>query len=136
MVNASGEIMRVPNDYLNALGKVRAASDPGQGSKELHAVAAYRKDGRYPSDAVLVREVFEIETTTMTAGTVSHGQSAWEGLQTGRPTSRRCREGTRSQHDVRVDARSDESLDTLAEARIPMRLAAIWSSTSTKWRRA
>jgi hypothetical protein len=121
VVDATGD-MRVPNDYLTTyqfLGSWAVASDPGQGSKELHVVyaspgtvAAYRKDGRFPDGAVLVKEVFETATTAMTTGTVSHAKTlkGWfvmvggfealdnrrgKGLQRGRSTSRRWREITR-----------------------------------------
>jgi Cytochrome P460 len=50
---------------------------PGQG--ELHVVyaspgtvTAYRNNGRFPDDAVLVKEVFHTGTREMTTGTVSH----------------------------------------------------------------
>jgi hypothetical protein len=61
--------MRVPNDYLTTSQFLRSwtvASDPGQGSKELHVVypspgtvAAYCDDGRFPDGAALVNVVFE-----------------------------------------------------------------------------
>jgi hypothetical protein len=62
------------------------AADQGKGSKELHVVyaspgtiAAYRKHGRFPDGAVLVKEVFETATGQMTTGTVSHAENL-EGL--------------------------------------------------------
>lgn len=118
---ATGD-MWIPNDYLTYqfLGSWALAFHSGQGSKELHVVyaspgtvAAYRKDGRLPDGAVLVKEVFKIATTAMTTGTVSHAktlkgcwfvmvgrvrsarQSAWKGLQRVRSTSRRWSESTR-----------------------------------------
>jgi hypothetical protein len=58
------------------------ASDKGQGSKELHVVytspetiAEYRKEGRFPDGAVLVKEVFRAATEDMTTGTVSHADT-------------------------------------------------------------
>jgi len=73
--------MRVPADYRTAyqmLGTWAVAADGSPGSKELHVVYAspgvidaYRKDGRFPDGAVLVKEVFETTTKEMTTGTVS-----------------------------------------------------------------
>ena len=84
VVDATGNL-RVPDDYLTTyqfLGTWAVASDQGQGSKELHVVyaspgtiTAYRKDGRFPDGAVLVKEVFETATTGMTTGTVSHAET-------------------------------------------------------------
>jgi Cytochrome P460 len=49
------------------------------GSKEIHEVYAspgtidaYRKTGRFPEGAALVKEVFGTSTGSMTTGTVSH----------------------------------------------------------------
>jgi hypothetical protein len=63
------------------LGSWAVAADEGRGSKELHvvyvspgSVEAYRKDGRFPDGAVLVKEVFETATKEMTTGTVSHAE--------------------------------------------------------------
>jgi hypothetical protein len=54
------------------------AKDDGPGSKRLHVVYAspgtidaYRKDGRFPDGAVLVKEVFDTTTNDMTTGTVA-----------------------------------------------------------------
>jgi hypothetical protein len=54
------------------------AADQGKGSKELHdvyaspgTIAAYRRDGKFPDGAVLVKEVFEAATGEMTTGTVT-----------------------------------------------------------------
>jgi hypothetical protein len=64
------------------LGSWAVAADQGQGSKELHVVyaspgtiAAYRRDGRFPNGAVLVKEVFQAATGQMTTGTVSHSEA-------------------------------------------------------------
>ena len=72
VVDAQGNL-RVPEDYRAAyqfLGAWAIAADQGKGSQQLHVVyaspgtiAAYRKDGHFPDDSVLVKEVFE------TAGT-------------------------------------------------------------------
>lgn len=80
VVDGSGN-MRVPADYQTTyqmLGTWAVAAEAGAGSKELHVVyaspgtiAAYRKDGRYPDGAVLVKEVFETTTKELTTGTVS-----------------------------------------------------------------
>jgi Cytochrome P460 len=84
VVDATGE-MRVPDNYLTTyqfLGTWAVASDQGQGSKELHVVyaspgtiTAYRKDGRFPDGAVLVKEVFEAATGQFTTGTVSYAET-------------------------------------------------------------
>jgi Cytochrome P460 len=80
-VDANGNI-QVPADYRSAyqyLGAWAVANDKEPGSKQLHvvyaspeAVAAHRKDGHFPDGAVLVKEVFEGSTASMTTGTVSH----------------------------------------------------------------
>jgi hypothetical protein len=84
VVDAKGTL-RVPADYRTTyqyLGTWAVAADEGQGSKQLHVVyaspgtiAAYRKDGHFPDGAVLVKEVFEAATGSMTTGTVSHAQT-------------------------------------------------------------
>ena len=84
VVDAAGNL-HVPDDYRTAyqfLGSWAVASDKGQGSKELHVVyaspetiAAYRKEGRFPDGAVLVKEVFRAATEDMTTGTVSHADT-------------------------------------------------------------
>ena len=84
VVDPSGNL-RVPEAYrttYQSLGSWAVAADHGQGSKELHVVyaspgtiAAYRRDGRFPNGAVLVKEVFEAATAEMTTGTVSHAQT-------------------------------------------------------------
>jgi hypothetical protein len=84
VVDANGNL-RVPDAYRTTyqfLGSWAVADDQGKGSKELHdvyaspdTIAAYRRDGRFPDGAVLVKEVFEAATGGMTTGTVSHGQT-------------------------------------------------------------
>jgi Cytochrome P460 len=79
--DAAGNL-RVPNAYrttYQVLGSWAIAADQGQGSKDLHVVyaspgtiSAYRRDGRFPDGAVLVKEVFRAATEEMTTGTVSH----------------------------------------------------------------
>lgn len=83
VVDVNGNL-RVPTDYRASyqfLGSWAIANDKAQGSKGLHvvyaspgAIAAYRKDGRFPDGTVLVKEVYETATQTMTTGTVSHAQ--------------------------------------------------------------
>ncbi len=83
VVDANGNL-RVPTDYRTSyqfLGGWAIAADKGKGSQEIHVVyaspgtiAAYRKDGRFPDGAVLVKEVFQTATRSMTTGTVSHSQ--------------------------------------------------------------
>ncbi len=83
VVDANGNL-RVPADYRTSyqfLGDWAIASDKGLSSKEIHpvyaspgAIAAYRKDGRFPDGTVLVKEVFETATQKMTTGSVSRAQ--------------------------------------------------------------
>ena len=84
VVDANGNL-RVPDAYRTTyqlLGSWAVAADQGQGSKELHVVyaspgtiTAYRNDGRFPDNAVLVKEVFEAANGRMTTGTVSHAET-------------------------------------------------------------
>jgi hypothetical protein len=84
VVDANGNL-QVPDAYRTTyqfLGSWAVADDQGKGSKELHdvyaspdTIAAYRRDGRFPDGAVLVKEVFEAATGGMTTGTVSHAQT-------------------------------------------------------------
>jgi Cytochrome P460 len=77
--------LRVPDAYRTTyefLGTWAVAADAGQGSKELHVVyaspgtiTAYRKDGRFPDGAILVKEVYRAATKPMTTGRVSHADS-------------------------------------------------------------
>jgi hypothetical protein len=83
VVDAQGNL-RVPADYRTSyqfLGSWAIANDKAQGSKGLHvvyaspgAIAAYRNEGRFPDGSVLVKEVYDTATETMTTGTVSHAQ--------------------------------------------------------------
>ena len=84
VVDATGNL-HVPDAYratYQLLGSWAVAAEQGQGSKELHVVyaslgtiAAYRKDGRFPDGAVLVKEVFQAATEQMTTGTVSRSDT-------------------------------------------------------------
>jgi Cytochrome P460 len=84
VADAAGNL-HVPDAYritYQSLGTWTVAADQGQGAKELHVVyaspgtiTAYRKGGRFPDGAVLVKEVFEAATGPMTTGTVSHAQA-------------------------------------------------------------
>lgn len=80
-VDAAGDLL-VPKDYRTTyqfLGSWAIASDKGaQGSKGLHvvyaspgAIDAYRKSGQFPDGSVLIKEVYQATTQTMTTGTVS-----------------------------------------------------------------
>jgi hypothetical protein len=81
VADAAGNI-HVPDGYQTSyqyLGSWAIASDSGQGAKEMHDVYAspgtidvFRRTGRFPDGAVLVKEVYETETKPMTTGTVSH----------------------------------------------------------------
>jgi Cytochrome P460 len=80
VVDAAGNL-HVPDAYHTTyefLGSWAVAADQGAGSKELHVVyaspgtvTAYRRDGRFPDGAVLVKEVFAATTGRRTTGTVS-----------------------------------------------------------------
>ena len=84
IVDAAGNL-HVPDSYRTTyqfLGSWAVAFDQGQGSKELHVVyaspetvTAYRRDGRFPDGAVLVKEVFQAATAGMTTGAVSHAEA-------------------------------------------------------------
>lgn len=81
VVDAMGNL-RVPEHYRTSyqfLGSWAIASDGGKGSKQIHdvyaspgAIDAYRKNGRFPDGAVLIKEVFQATTQPMKTGTVSH----------------------------------------------------------------
>ncbi|MGC1637913.1 MAG: cytochrome P460 family protein [Candidatus Acidiferrales bacterium] len=83
VVDADGNL-RVPDDYRTSyqfLGTWAIAADKVPGSQQIHdvyaspgTIAAYRKDGRFPDGAVLVKEVFQTTTQSMTTGTVSHAE--------------------------------------------------------------
>jgi cytochrome P460 len=84
VVDANGNL-HVPDAYrttYQSLGSWAVATDEGEGSKELHVVytspgtiTAYRKNGRFPEGAVLVKEVFQAATGQMTTGTVSRADT-------------------------------------------------------------
>ena len=84
VVDANGNL-HVPDAYrttYQSLGTWAVAADQGAGSKELHVVyaspgtiTAYRKNGRFPEGAVLVKEVFRAATGQMTTGTVSRADT-------------------------------------------------------------
>lgn len=77
--------LHVPDGYRTTyqlLGSWAIAADQGQGSKELHVVYAspgtidaYRKDGHFPDNTVLVKEVYHAATAQMTTGTVSRADT-------------------------------------------------------------
>jgi hypothetical protein len=81
VVDAAGNL-GVPADYVSRyeyMGTWAVAADQGSGSKEMHvvfaspgAIAAFRKDGHFQDGAVLVKEVREAATGSMTTGTISH----------------------------------------------------------------
>jgi hypothetical protein len=84
VVDANGNL-HVPDAYrttYQSLGSWAVATDEGEGPKELHVVytspgtiTAYRKNGRFPEGAVLVKEVFRAATGQMTTGTVSRADT-------------------------------------------------------------
>src|SRR5262245_26092450 len=77
--------LRVPDDYRTTyqfLGSWAIAAEDGRGSKEVHVVYAspgtidaYRRDGRFPDGAVLIKEVFKSATGEMTTGIVSRADA-------------------------------------------------------------
>jgi hypothetical protein len=74
--------LRVPADYVanyDYMGTWSVAADAGSGAKEMHivyaspgAIADFKKSGHFQNGDVLVKEVREAETASMTTGTVSH----------------------------------------------------------------
>jgi hypothetical protein len=80
VADAAGNL-HIPAGYRTSyefLGSWSVADDKESGAKQLHMVyaspgtaAAYRKDGRFPDGAVLVKEVYDAQTASMTTGTVS-----------------------------------------------------------------
>jgi hypothetical protein len=83
VADAAGNL-RVPENYRQTyeyLGTWSVSGAPKDGAKEMHVVyaspgttAAYRKTGKFPEGAVLVKEVFDADTKPMTTGIVSHEQ--------------------------------------------------------------
>ena len=78
--------LRVPENYRHQyefLGSWAVAADAGvAGSKDIHqvyaspgAIAAFRREGRFPDGTVLVKEVYDTATGSMTTGTVSRVQT-------------------------------------------------------------
>lgn len=81
----AGGNLHVPDNYRRTyefLGSWAVAADQSQGAKEFHIVyaspgtsAAYRQDGHFPDGSVIVKEVFQGATGSMTTGTVSHADA-------------------------------------------------------------
>ncbi len=79
--NGAAPVLQVPSAYRDTytyLGTWAVAADDAQGSKELHVVYAspgsvveYRRLGKMPEGALLVKEVFDATTEPMTTGVVS-----------------------------------------------------------------
>jgi hypothetical protein len=77
--------LHVPKDYrthYEYLGSWAIASDSGKGSKQIHtvyaspgAVAGYKKEGHFADGTILIKEVFDVDTDSMTTGTVSRVKS-------------------------------------------------------------
>ncbi len=80
-VTKNGGIMR-PTDYRDTfefLGTYAVATKPGQPVDEMHVVYArpedirsYRRDGKFPDGATLVKEVTKVSSARLTTG-----QSSW-----------------------------------------------------------
>ncbi len=84
VADAQGNL-HVPANYRRTyefLGAWAIAADTGPGSKAMHVVyaspgtvSAYRKTGKFPTGAVLVKEVFDAASAPMTTGAaVSHAE--------------------------------------------------------------
>jgi len=81
IVDGNGNF-HVPEGYrtrYQALGSWSIAAGEGQGAKEMHdvyaspgAIEAFRRDGQFPDNTVLIKEVYQTATAQMTTGTVSH----------------------------------------------------------------
>ncbi len=79
--DAAGNL-HVPSDYASRyeyLGTWAVAADKAAGSSQMHivyaspgAIAAFRRSGHFPQGTVLVKEVRDAATASMTTGTVSH----------------------------------------------------------------
>jgi Cytochrome P460 len=79
IIDAAGNL-RIPEDYRRTyqyLGSWAVAGED-KGSKQIHvvyaspgAVDAYQKDGHFPDGAILVKEVYDAVTGSMTTGEVS-----------------------------------------------------------------
>jgi hypothetical protein len=77
--------LRVPAGYRTSyqfLGSWTVAEGAGKSPKQIHVVyaspgtiAAYLKGKSFPDGSVLVKEVYQAETGTMTTGTVSHAET-------------------------------------------------------------
>ena len=89
-IDSSGNIRLPDIDFRKewtALGSWAVAADEGTlGSKGIHmvytqpeTVDAYRKTGKFPDGAILVKELLGAETTDMTTGTISRagGIEGW-----------------------------------------------------------
>lgn len=84
VVDAKGN-MSVPDDYRTVyefIGTWAVAADPAKQPAEMHTVyaspgtiGAFRETGKFPHDAVLIKEVFEVVTAPMTTGTVSRADA-------------------------------------------------------------
>ena len=81
-VDGKGNI-RVPDvDYQakwQFLGTWSSLADDGKGAQDLHnvyaqpgVIEAYRKNGKFPDAAVLIKDVLLTKTMEMTTGTISH----------------------------------------------------------------
>ena len=81
VADAAGNI-HVPAGYATSyeyLGTWGVAADKAAGSKEMHivfaspgSIVAFRKTGHFPQGTVLVKEVRDADTASMTTGAVSH----------------------------------------------------------------
>jgi hypothetical protein len=81
VVDGNGN-MHVPENYRSGyeyLGSWAVAADQSRGAKEIHVVyaspgaaEAYEAAGHFPDGTVLVKEVFQGATASMTTGTVTH----------------------------------------------------------------
>jgi hypothetical protein len=67
--------------HLSVFGKLGGSREQGQGARSCISyaspgtISAYRKDGRFPDGAVLVKEVVQAATDQMTTGAVSRAET-------------------------------------------------------------
>ena len=88
VVDAKGSIS-VPDDYRTVyefIGTWAVTTDPAKPPQEMHSVyaspgtiEAYRRDGKFPHDSVLIKEVADVVTEPLTTGLASRadGFKGW-----------------------------------------------------------
>jgi hypothetical protein len=85
-VNPRWSLSRIMTDAMTSMSdreeRIYVVPECHRCARPMHVVyaspgstAAYRKNGKFPDGAVLIKEVFDAETGPMTTGTVSHEQA-------------------------------------------------------------